>query len=59
MNSENSGIKTQISTASCGNVGKTSVLLNVGGHTGSWTLDTGSSIILSQQMHVGYMCDGM
>jgi len=53
MNSENSGIKTQIATGSCGNVGKTSVLPNVGGHTGSWMLDRGSSIILLQQMHVG------
>ena len=30
MNSENSGIKTQIGTSSCGNVGKTIVLARVG-----------------------------
>jgi hypothetical protein len=53
MNSENSGIKTQIATASRGNVGKTSVLARVGGHTGRSALDICSSIILSQQMHVG------
>jgi hypothetical protein len=46
MNSENSGIKAQTATVSYGNVGKTSVLANVGGHAGSWTLDTDSSIIL-------------